>query len=96
MKQTISNVEFRRSFGEFLDQVRTTKKPICITQHGVPWVILRHPGAVVPEDADHERALDVRYRLSEYINSVHYQQRSLVITRRNKRVACLCPPSEGQ
>jgi len=95
MNKTISNVEFRRSFGEILDQVRTTRQPICITQHGVPWVILRHPSEILPEGADHERALDVRYKLSEYINTVHYQRRSLVITRRNKRVACLCPPGEG-
>jgi PHD/YefM family antitoxin component YafN of YafNO toxin-antitoxin module len=91
MKKTISNVEFRRSFGEVLDHVRKTKNPICITQHGVPWVMLRHPHDLQADAPDFEPALNVRLKLSEHINAVHYQQKPLVITRRSTAVACICP-----
>jgi PHD/YefM family antitoxin component YafN of YafNO toxin-antitoxin module len=91
MKKTISNVEFRRSFGEVLDHVRKTRKPICITQHGVPWVMLRHPVDLDQGTANHEPALNVRLNLSAHINAVHYQLKPLVITRRSAAVACICP-----
>jgi prevent-host-death family protein len=91
MKKTISNVEFRRSFGEVLDHVSTTKKPICITQHGIPWVVLRHPVDLQTECAEFEPALSVRLKLSAHINAVHYQRKPLVITRRSTAIACICP-----
>lgn len=91
MTKTISNVEFRRSFGEVLDHVRRTKKPVCVTQHGVPWVVLRHPLDLKTDQADIEPALNVRLKLSEHINAVHYQQKPLVITRRSTAIACICP-----
>ena len=92
MPKSITNVEFRKAFGEILDTVHRSKKPITITQHGVPWVVLRHPKSVDTHDADMESALYVRIRLSEYLNSVHYQNKPLVITRRNQQMACVCPP----
>jgi prevent-host-death family protein len=91
MLKTITNREFRRSFGETLDQVKNTRKSICITQHGVPWVMLKPPGDVDEEGAAEEKALSVRLNLSDYLNIVHYQRNSLVITRRRHAVACLCP-----
>lgn len=91
VQKTISNLEFRRSFGEFLDQVRKTKRPICITQHGVPWVMLKHPRDLDSDAPESEPALHVRLKLSAHLNSVHYQHKSLVITRRSTAVACLCP-----
>jgi len=89
--KTISNLEFRRSFGEVLDQVRKTRRPICITQHGVPWVMLRHPRDLDTTVPDCEPALNVRLKLSAHLNSVHYQGKPLLITRRSAAVACLCP-----
>jgi PHD/YefM family antitoxin component YafN of YafNO toxin-antitoxin module len=91
MKKIISNVEFRRSFGEILDHVKKTKKPVCITQHGVPWVVLKHPLDLKNAATDYEPALNVRQKLSAHINAVHYQQKPLVITRRSTAVACICP-----
>lgn len=91
MKKTISNVEFRRSFGEVLDHVRTTRKPVCITQHGLPWVVIKHPVDLNTDAVDSEPALNVRLKLSAHLNTVHYQKKPLVITRRNTAVACICP-----
>lgn len=94
MKRTITIVEFRQAFGEVLDLVLSAKQPICITRHGEPWVLLKSPSAVKKHqlsDCAQKPALNVRQNLAEHMNSVHYQQRTLMITRRNTAIAYLCP-----
>lgn len=91
MPKTISNVDFRRNFGEILDYVERTKRPVYITHHGDPRIILRHPSDSRCDNVASEAALKVRLELADRINTVHYQQRPLMITRRNRPIACFFP-----
>lgn len=92
MLKTVTNVEFRRSFGELLDSVRRANDPITITRHGIPWVELRSPkGANSKDIPEQESALQVRLEMSDILNRVHYRKEPMMIMRRNRPVACLFP-----
>ena len=92
MLKTVTNVEFRKSFGQVLDTVIRANTPITITRHGVPWVELRGLRGSNEEDiTESESALQIRLKLSDILNEVHYRREPMLITRRNRPIACLFP-----
>lgn len=79
---------FRAAMGDYLDRVSSRGEKFVITRNQIPFVSLKPvPQRIQLEKVQTRKAKEVRTNISETLGAVHFQGKTLLITRRGKPTA---------